>query len=49
MKLYRQARPFFLGMILGEFFMALVWTLAAALLDTPTPAPFRGREQKRET
>lgn len=38
MKLYRQARPFFLGMILGEFFMALVWTLAAALLDTPTPA-----------
>ncbi len=38
MRLYRQARPFFLGMILGEFTMALFWTLAAALLDTPTPA-----------
>jgi hypothetical protein len=39
MKLYRQARPFFLGMILGEFTSALLWALANALLDTPVP-PF---------
>jgi hypothetical protein len=38
MKLYRQARPLFLGMILGEFAAALLWTLANALLDTPVPA-----------
>lgn len=39
MKLYRQARPFFLGMILGEFAIAVFWTLANAVLDTPVP-PF---------
>ena len=39
MKIYRQARPFFLGMVLGEFSSALFWTLANAVLDTPVP-PF---------
>lgn len=39
MKLYRQARPLFLGMILGEFLSALMWTVGNALLDTPVP-PF---------
>lgn len=38
MKLYRTARPLFLGMILGEFAAALFWTVANALLDTPVPA-----------
>lgn len=38
MKLYRQARPFFLGMILGEFTAAVLWTLANAVLDTPVPS-----------
>lgn len=38
MKLYRAARPLFLGMILGEFAAALFWTVANALLDTPVPA-----------
>ena len=37
MKLYRLARPLFLGFILGEFASALLWTLANALLDTPVP------------
>ena len=37
MKLYRLARPLFLGFILGEFASALFWTLANALLDTPVP------------
>lgn len=38
MKLYRQARPLFLGMILGEFSVALFWAVASALLDMPVPA-----------
>ena len=38
MKLYRQTRPLFLGMILGEFAAALFWTAANALLDTPVPS-----------
>jgi hypothetical protein len=37
-KLFRAARPLFLGMILGEFASALFWTAANALLDTPVPA-----------
>ena len=37
-KLYRAARPIFLGFILGEFAAALFWTAANALLDTPVPA-----------
>jgi hypothetical protein len=39
MKLYRQARPFFLGMILGEFTAALLWAVANAVFQTPVP-PF---------
>lgn len=37
MKLYRAARPVFLGFILGEFASALLWAVANALLDTPVP------------
>jgi hypothetical protein len=39
MQLYAKARPFFLGMVLGEFTMAVLFTLPA-LYDrfTPTPA-----------
>ncbi len=39
MKLYKQARPYFLGLIVGEFALAFFWTLMSALFDTPTP-PF---------
>ena len=38
MKLYSQARPFFLGMVLGEFTMAVLFTLPA-LYDRYTPTP----------
>jgi len=38
MRLYTRARPFFLGLILGEFSMAVLWTGISAL--TRTPAPF---------
>lgn len=38
MKLYRQAMPFFLGLILGEFAMAVVWATFSCL--TQLPAPF---------
>ena len=31
-------RPFFLGMILGEFSMAILWTALSALLQAPPPA-----------
>jgi len=34
---YRQARPFFLGLILGEFCMALLWTMVNWLGDVPAP------------
>ncbi len=37
MTLYIRARPWFLGMVLGEFGMAVVWTLVSALTDSPTP------------
>ncbi len=38
MKLYSKARPFFLGMILGEFTMAVLFTLPAIINRfTPTP------------
>ncbi|GAB4468993.1 MAG: hypothetical protein OHK0029_41520 [Armatimonadaceae bacterium] len=37
MKLYRAARPFFLGMILGEFLAALLWAVANTVFDTPVP------------
>jgi hypothetical protein len=39
MKLYRQARPFFLGMILGEFAIALFWALISALLVSVLKEP----------
>ncbi len=32
-----RARPWFFGMILGEFGMAVVWTLVSAVTDAPTP------------
>ena len=32
------ARPFFLGMVLGEFTMAVLWTLPSLFYRTPTPA-----------
>ena len=38
MKLYARARPFFLGMVLGEFTMAVLWT-APALINRFTPTP----------
>ncbi|MDQ3834264.1 MAG: hypothetical protein M3315_11675, partial [Actinomycetota bacterium] len=38
MGLFTRARPFFLGMVLGEFTAAVVWTLPSLLWRTPTPA-----------
>ena len=38
MKLYARARPFFLGMVLGEFTVALIWTIPALLYRSPLPA-----------
>jgi hypothetical protein len=32
------ARPFFLGLVLGEFTMAVLWTLPSLVYRTPTPA-----------
>ncbi|CUU34956.1 MAG: hypothetical protein KatS3mg021_2232 [Fimbriimonadales bacterium] len=37
MALYRRARPFFLGLIFGEFFSAAVWALLALLFGVETP------------
>jgi len=37
MRLYTRARPFFLGMVLGEFTMALLWTIPSIFWRTPTP------------
>ncbi|MDH7568496.1 MAG: hypothetical protein QHJ73_02770 [Armatimonadota bacterium] len=37
MKWYLVGRPFFLGMILGEFSMAVLWTALAALFGIPAP------------
>jgi len=37
MKLYMKARPIFLGLILGEFLSAILWTLISALLNSPAP------------
>ncbi|MBC7287002.1 MAG: hypothetical protein H5T86_02950 [Armatimonadetes bacterium] len=36
-KIYQRARPFFLGMIFGEFFMAVFWTLISAIFRTTAP------------
>jgi hypothetical protein len=37
MRLYAAARPFFLGMIFGEFTLATLWTLISIIWDTPVP------------
>lgn len=37
MKLYVRARPFFIGLMLGEFAMAVFWTLISATTGAPTP------------
>lgn len=37
MRLYVRARPWVLGMVLGEFGMAVIWTLISALTGAPTP------------
>jgi hypothetical protein len=38
MRLLAWAWPFFLGMVLGEFTMAVLWTLPSLLYRTPTLA-----------
>jgi hypothetical protein len=37
MRLYLKARPWFLGMVLGEFGMAVIWTLISVFTNAPTP------------
>lgn len=37
MRLYRRARPFFLGLIFGEFTMAVLCTLYACVTNNPVP------------
>jgi hypothetical protein len=36
-KIYRQARPIFLGLIFGEFVMAVFWTIMSAIFHTRAP------------
>ena len=38
MKMYLRARPFMLGMIMGEFSMAVVWALIAWVFNVPAPS-----------
>lgn len=38
MRTYVGARPFFLGMILGEFSMAVIWTIVSWAANAPAPA-----------
>ena len=38
MRAYARCLPFFLGMILGEFSMAIVWTALGALAGAPAPS-----------
>lgn len=38
MRLYRKARPFFLGMIFGEFGMAVIWTIVSWIFGVPAPS-----------
>jgi len=38
MRLYARLRPFFLGMVLGEFAAAVFWTIPSVFWRTPTPA-----------
>ena len=35
---YRSARPFFFGLILGEFTIGTVWTIVGVLFDQPSYA-----------
>ncbi|MFQ6130736.1 MAG: DUF6785 family protein [Armatimonadota bacterium] len=37
MKAYTRLRPFFLGLILGEFFLALVWAVIGCIWRLPAP------------
>ncbi|MBI3920382.1 MAG: hypothetical protein HY318_03100 [Armatimonadetes bacterium] len=37
MKVYQNGRPLFLGMILGEFFMAVLWTVICSIIRKPAP------------
>ena len=37
MKLYVRARPLFIGLMLGEFAMAVFWTVISATTGAPTP------------
>jgi hypothetical protein len=37
MRVLRRARPFFLGLILGEFSAAIVWAIISAWLNVPGP------------
>lgn len=36
-RLYRKIRPFFLGMVFGEFSMAVLWTLVSWVANVPAP------------
>lgn len=38
MKTYLRLRPFFLGLVLGEFGMAVLWTLVAWIWQVPAPS-----------
>ena len=38
MRLFARVRPFFLGLIFGEFTCATMWTLLAIFFDLPVPA-----------
>ncbi len=38
MRAYVRMRPFFLGMVLGEFFMAVTWTVVSWATGAPAPA-----------
>jgi hypothetical protein len=35
---YARARPFFLGLIFGEFALATIWTLISSIWNTPVPS-----------
>jgi len=38
MRLYRRFRPFFLGMIFGEFGLAVLWTIVSWAANVPAPS-----------
>ncbi|MFQ6096509.1 MAG: DUF6785 family protein [Armatimonadota bacterium] len=38
MKVFRTSRPFFLGLILGEFSAAILWVILSASFDLPRPS-----------